>query len=75
MPAWLKQAAPIVEIVLSVALIGLILLQSKGAGLSGVFGGEGNVYSTKRGAEKIIFMGTIVVAILFFGMALLNAYL
>lgn len=74
MPAWLKSALPIVQIVLSLILIFLILVQSKGSGLGGVFGGEGNVYSTKRGAEKIIFVATIIVVILFFGVAFLNAY-
>lgn len=72
MPAWLARVVPIVEVVLSVLLIFLILIQSKGSGLSTVFGGEGNVYSTKRGAERIIFIATIVVAILFFTVAILN---
>ena len=74
MPAWLKAALPAIQIVLSVILIILILVQSKGSGLSGVFGGEGNVYRTKRGAERVIFIGTIVVTIFFFGVAFLNAY-
>lgn len=74
MPAWLKHAIPIAQIALSVFLIILILLQSKGVGLGGVFGGEGNVYRTKRGAERVIFITTIVVAVLFFGVAFLNAY-
>lgn len=74
MPSWIKHALPIVQITLSGLLVIFILLQSKGSGLSGVFGGEGNVYRTKRGAEKVIFIATIVVAILFFGVALINAY-
>ena len=61
-----------VQIILAIPLIGAILLQSKGTGLSGVFGGEGNVYRTKRGAEKTLFTFTIVNAVLFFGVALLN---
>lgn len=73
MPAWLSSALPIIQIVVSVLLVGLILVQSKGAGLSTVFGGEGNVYSTRRGAERIVFIATIVIAILFFGAALINA--
>lgn len=62
----------VVQIVLSVLLIVTILLQSKGTGLGGVFGGEGNVYRTKRGAERVIFMGTIVIAVLFLGTVLAN---
>lgn len=72
MPAWLSNAIPFIQIALSVILVGLILLQAKGAGLSTVFGGEGNVYSTRRGAERIVFYATIVVAILFFVVALIN---
>lgn len=74
MPTWIKSVLPAVQIGLSVVLIILILVQSKGSGLSGVFGGEGNVYRTKRGAEKVIFISTIVITILFFGVAFLNAY-
>ena len=55
-------------------LIGLILVQAKGTGLSGVFGGEGNVFRTKRGAERVIFIATIIVVALFFGVAILNVY-
>ncbi|MEK7151768.1 MAG: preprotein translocase subunit SecG [Patescibacteria group bacterium] len=56
----------IVQIVLAALLIITILLQQRGSGLSGAFGGEGGVYSTRRGVEKIIFRATIVIAILFF---------
>ena len=52
-------------------LIGLaILLQQKGQGLSGAFGGEGGFYRTKRGLEKILLILTIILAILFLGIGL-----
>lgn len=73
MPAWIPKAVPIALLVTAIVLMALILIQSKGSGLSGVFGGEGNVYRTKRGAEKIVFYATIIVAVLFFAIALLNA--
>lgn len=60
----------IVQFVLAVLLIIAILLQQRGAGLSGAFGGEGSVYSTRRGAEKIIFIATIIITILFFGVSI-----
>ena len=60
------------QIVLSALLVACILLQARGAGLGAAFGGEGNVYRTKRGIEKRLFQATIVVAILFFGVALAN---
>ena len=53
------------QIALSVLLVGGILLQQKGAGLSSAFGGSSMEYSTKRGAEKIVFYATIVIAVLF----------
>ena len=56
-------------IVVSILLILSILLQNRGAGLGGIFGGEGNIYRTKRGAEKVIFIATIVLAVIFFGLA------
>ena len=67
----------IIQIVVAILLITTILLQSRGSGLSGVFGGggEGNVYRTKRGAEKIIFYFTIIFSIIFLGTALLNLFL
>ena len=65
----------IAQIVVSVLLIGSILLQSRGTGLSGTFGGEGNVFRTKRGVEKIVFHATIVLGILFFSIALTSILL
>lgn len=56
----------ILQIVLSVALVALVLLQAKGAGLSAPFGGRLGSYSTKRGVEKAVFNATIVIAALFF---------
>lgn len=52
-----------------------ILIQNKGVGLSAAFGGEGNVYRTKRGAEKTIFITTIVLAVLFLVTAILNLFI
>lgn len=60
----------IAEVVLAVLLIASILLQSRGAGIGAAFGGNGNVYRTKRGAEKKLFQATILFAILFFGTSL-----
>ena len=60
------------QIVIAVMLVISILLQARGSGLGAAFGGEGNVYRTKRGVEKGLFYATIVLAILFFGVALAN---
>jgi len=55
----------IIQIVIATLLIVVILLQQRGTGLSAAFGGEGGVYFKKRGAEKIIFIATIVLATVF----------
>lgn len=65
----------LIQIILGLALIAAILLQAKGAGLSGIFGGEGNVYRTRRGAEKTLFLFTIINSVLFFSAALFNVIL
>ncbi len=57
-----------IQIVLSVIMVGLILLQYSEAGAGSAFGGGDNFSSgfhTRRGAEKVIFYTTIVVGILF----------
>ncbi len=66
----LKTYLNIAQIAVSVLLIAAILLQSRGTGLGSTFGGEGNVYRTKRGVEKVLFRSTIVLAVLFLGLAL-----
>lgn len=61
----MKQLLFWMQAISSILLIIAILLQNRGSGLGSVFGGSGNVYRTKRGAEQIIFIATIVLAIIF----------
>ena len=62
-----------IVIIISIALIVAILLQSKGVGLGGIFGGEGgSMYKTRRGAEKYLFNATIGLSIAFFVFAILT---
>ncbi len=60
----------IAQIVIAVLLMLAILLQNRGVGLSGIFGGTGNIYRTKRGLEKKLFIATIILAVLFFSISL-----
>ncbi|HNV97124.1 MAG TPA: preprotein translocase subunit SecG [bacterium] len=55
----------IAQIVVGILLIISILLQSRGGGLSSVFGGSSTVFQVKRGAEKFIFNSTIFLGIIF----------
>jgi preprotein translocase subunit SecG len=65
----------ILQIISAVLLVAAILLQARGSGLGSVFGGEGNIFRTKRGLDKILFYFTIVVAVIFFGTATANVLL
>lgn len=67
----MKTPIMILHIVLAIGLIGLILLQNSKGGLGSAFGG-GEFYRTKRGAEKIVFIGTIIFAILFLITSIIN---
>lgn len=58
------EALSVIQIILSIALTGLVLLQVKGTGLGSTFGGELGFYRTKRGVEKLFFYLTILVAAL-----------
>ena len=58
-------------IITSVALIVSVILQSKGAGLGGLTGGDtGGVFTARRGIEKLLFRVTIGLSILFFILAI-----
>jgi len=66
----------IVQIVLSVSLIVAIMLQAKGAGLGGIFGGDtGGIYKTRRGVEKTLFNLTIGLSVVFFLTSLITVLL
>lgn len=56
----------IAQISIAIMLMIAILMQNRGAGLSDIFGGGGNIFQTKRGIEKKLFIATIVLSILFF---------
>ena len=55
----------IFQIILSVMLVFLVLIQSKGMGLSSALSGYVGAYRSKRGLEKVVFFLTIASAILF----------
>jgi len=64
----LATALPWIQIVVAVMLVGLILLQRSGAELGGAFGGgdgSGGTLYTRRGFEQVLFIATIVLAVVF----------
>lgn len=70
----MKQVLVILQIVLSLALIGLILMQPRGTGL-GRGGGGGGTSFTRRGLEKLIFKLTFIIAAGFIIVAVLSLLL
>jgi protein translocase SecG subunit len=62
-------------IVIDVLLIIAIMLQQREGGLSTVFGGEGNVYRSKRGLAKGLHYLTITLAIVFVGLSVALVFL
>jgi preprotein translocase subunit SecG len=62
----------IAQMILAIALIASILLQQRGTGLGGAFGGEVTAYRSRRGIERTLFRLTVVLAILFVAFNLLN---
>jgi preprotein translocase subunit SecG len=67
---------PYIQIIISVLLIAVVLLQQSEAELGGAFGGGsdnfGKGYHTRRGAEKVLFNATIVLGVLFVVSSFLN---
>ncbi len=68
----------IVLSIVSVALIAIIILQSRGAGLGGLggggdFGGAG--FHVRRGIERLLFNVTIGLSVAFFTLALATVIL
>ena len=58
-------------IITSIALIISVIMQSKGAGLGGLAGGDtGGVFTARRGVEKTLFRATIVLSVIFFALAI-----
>jgi preprotein translocase subunit SecG len=65
----------LIQIIVSIALIVVILVQAKGSGLGGIFGGDSSIYKTRRGVEKTIFQATVALAVVFFAVSILSVLL
>jgi len=66
----------IAMIIISIALIASVILQSKGAGLGGLTGGDsGAIFTARRGVEKTLFQITVALSIIFFGLSIATVVL
>jgi protein translocase SecG subunit len=66
------------QIAVSVMIIALILLQDRSSDVGGgLFGGgeTGGFYQARRGVEKLVFGGTVVLVVLYGGLALAHFFL
>ena len=67
-----------IQIVVSIAIITLVLLQERSSGIGGIFGGgggDGGAYQARRGMQKVMHYSTILLTIVFAGLALLSLLL
>jgi preprotein translocase subunit SecG len=72
----MQTALNIAMIIVSVVLIALILLQTKGSSFSGAFGGDpGSINRTRRGVEKTLFQFTIGAAAVYVVIAIASSFL
>lgn len=62
----------IAQIMVSVVLIGVILLQVRGGGLGGIFGQADSTFRARRGVEKTLFQFTIALVVVFIILAVLS---
>ncbi len=62
----------IVQIIISIIVIGVVLLQARGSGFSATFSSDTSIYRTRRGVEKTLFNVTIALAVLFVGISILS---
>lgn len=62
----MKNLFNLISVIAAVLMVVTILLQTRGQSLGASFGGDSsNFYRSKRGAERIIYNGTIILAIIF----------
>jgi preprotein translocase subunit SecG len=72
----MQTALNIAMIIVSVVMIVLIMLQTKGSSFSGAFGGDaGSINRTRRGVEKTLFQFTIGVAGVYVVLAIASSLL
>ena len=65
----------VVQILVSVVLIFVILLQTRGSGFSATFSSDSSIYRSRRGVERTLFQFTIGLAVLFILISIVSALL
>lgn len=70
----MQHALITIEVVLAILMTCSILIQHRASGLSAAFGATGTTFVQRRGAEKVLFLGTVWMSVAFFGIAGLLMY-
>ncbi len=69
----MRTAMDLAQVVLALTLIVLVLLQAKGNSASAFFNREAaTTYRTRRGVERTLLQATIVIAVIFSLLSLIN---
>ena len=68
----MRNALLITNIIVSIAITVLILVQGRGGGLGGAWGGGGETFHTRRGIDKITLRVTIFLIVIFFLISAIN---
>ncbi len=64
------------QLITGILLMVVILLQSgKGGGLGSAFGGGESIATTRRGAEKGLFNISVILSVIFMGLAVARMFL
>jgi preprotein translocase subunit SecG len=71
----LRNALNIIEILISATLVIVIILQSKGSGFGGIFGGRDMLspLHSRRGLERTLFQFTIGLVVVFLLISLISS--
>lgn len=65
----------ILQIIVAIMVILSVLIQNKSGGLSATFGGRGETFRSRRGAEKGLFYVTILLVATLLILSITNFYL
>lgn len=64
---------PFAQILVSFLIVACILLQQRGTGLGGAFGGgDGSFFATRRGIQQKLYLLTWFLGAVFLALAILN---
>jgi len=70
----LRTALNITQLIVSLVLVVIVLMQAKGANVGGIFGGsDSTIYRTRRGLEKRLFQFTIAMGVLFIVLSIVSS--